>query len=74
MNPFQELHTGSFFGYEALFRDGKHCYHARAKTHGHLLAVTKKQLTVIIGECPSVAIRLLEAFSKHPEHKPLFTD
>ncbi len=65
MNTQQVLHQGDFFGDKALFgREGRHTCHARAQTYGHLLAITKKQLTAIIGECPSVAIRLLEAFAK----------
>lgn len=59
-----ELGEGDLFGDEALFNDQIHQYQARALTPCQLLTLTKKHLTAIISECPSVAINLLEAFAR----------
>lgn len=59
-----ELSVGDLFGDEALFNDQVHQYHAKCTSKCHLLMLTKKHLTAIISECPSVAINLLEAFAR----------
>lgn len=59
-----ELSEGDLFGDEALFNDQIHQYQAKCITKCHLLTLTKKHLTAIISECPTVAINLLEAFAK----------
>ena len=59
-----ELSEGDLFGDEALFNDQLHKYHAKSITKSYLLTLTKKHLTAIISECPSVAINLLEAFAR----------
>lgn len=59
-----ELSEGDLFGDEALFNDQIHQYHAKCITKCHLLTLTKKHLTAIISECPTVAINLLEAFAR----------
>ena len=59
-----ELNPGDLFGDEALFNDQAHKYHAKSKSKCQLLTLTKKHLTAIISECPSVAINLLEAFAR----------
>lgn len=68
MNPngdvLTRLSEGDLFGDEALFNDRIHLYQAKAATKCHLLTLTKKHLTAIISECPSVAINLLEAFAR----------
>ena len=62
--PLIELNSGDLFGDEALFKDQVHQYHAQAKVDSRLLSLTKKHLTTIIAECPSVAINLIEAFAR----------
>lgn len=68
ISPEQEilisLGEGDLFGDEALFNDQVHQYLAKTTSKSHLLALTKKHLTAIIAECPSVAINLLEAFAR----------
>lgn len=59
-----ELSEGDLFGDEALFNDQIHQYQAKCITKCHLLTLTKKHLTAIISECPTVAINLLEAFAR----------
>lgn len=59
-----ELGEGDLFGDEALFNDQLHQYQARCSSDCHLLTLTKKHITAIISECPSVAINLLEAFAR----------
>lgn len=59
-----ELSAGDLFGDEALFNDQTHQYHAKCSSKCQLLTLTKKHLTAIISECPSVAINLLEAFAR----------
>lgn len=59
-----ELGEGDLFGDEALFNDQIHQYQAKGLTSCQLLTLTKKHLTAIISECPSVAINLLEAFAR----------
>ena len=59
-----ELSEGDLFGDEALFNDQGHQYQAKCKSKCHLLTLTKKHLTAIISECPSVAMNLLEAFAR----------
>lgn len=58
-----ELSEGDLFGDEALFNDQLYHYKAKCLSKCHLLTLTKKHLTAIISECPSVAINLLEAFA-----------
>lgn len=58
------LKPGDSFGEVALFKNQKHTSYAQALTECHLLALTKKHLSAIIAECPSVAIKLLEDFAK----------
>ena len=62
-NLLIELGEGDLFGDEALFNDQLHQYQARCSSNCHLLTLTKKHITAIISECPSVAINLLEAFA-----------
>ncbi|MCH9631848.1 MAG: hypothetical protein S4CHLAM6_01660 [Chlamydiae bacterium] len=59
-----ELSEGDLFGDEALFNDQLHQYQAICSSSCHLLTLTKKHITAIISECPSVAINLLEAFAR----------
>ncbi len=69
LNPKGELLThlreGDIFGDEALLNDQTHQYQAKSAEKSHLLALTKKSLSTIISECPSVALNLLEAFARH---------
>ncbi len=65
LEPLTTLSPGGLFGDEALFGDTTHRYRAKTLEKCQLLALTKKHLTTIISECPSVAIHLLEAFAKH---------
>lgn len=59
-----ELGEGDLFGDEALFNDKSHQYKAKCTSDCQLMTLTKKHLTAIISECPSVAINLLEAFAR----------
>ncbi len=58
------LTPGEFFGDEALFQERPRAYDAICSTPLTLLALTRSHLLSIIAECPSVAIALLEAYTR----------
>lgn len=58
-----ELTDGAVFGHTALFAEQNYRFDAKCVKNSHLLAITKKHFSAIIGECPQVAIRLLGHFS-----------
>ncbi len=57
------LHEGDYFGDESLFNDQPRHYSAISQKNGLLLSLSRTHLLTIIGKSPSVAIRLLEAYS-----------
>ncbi len=59
-----ELPSGEFFGDEALFHERPRTYVAISKSPVTLLALSRSHLLSIIAECPSVAIALLEAYTR----------
>lgn len=59
-----ELSAGDFFGDESLFNERRRSYAALCKTKVELLSLSRSHLLSIIQECPSVALSLLESYSK----------
>ncbi|MFN0064912.1 MAG: cyclic nucleotide-binding domain-containing protein [Chlamydiales bacterium] len=59
------LLPGEFFGDEAIFNEKPRAYSANVKERVTLLALTRNQLLNIIGECPSVAVTLLQAYTEN---------
>lgn len=53
-----------FFGDEALFNDKPRQYGARCIEDTFLLSLSKTNLLTIISECPSVAVGLLQSYTK----------
>ena len=60
-----ELFIQDFFGDENLFHYKNRLYTAKTKTKAATLSLNKQQFQSIILECPSVAISLLELYSKN---------
>jgi CRP/FNR family transcriptional regulator, cyclic AMP receptor protein len=59
------LSKGEFFGDESLFNQGPRTYEATSLTQTNLLTLSRTNLLAVIAECPSVAINLLEVYTKH---------
>lgn len=64
-NLISELLPQDFFGDENLFHYKNRHYTAKTKTKTALLSLNKQKFHSIILECPSVAISLLELYSKN---------
>jgi len=64
-----ELTAGEFFGDEALFHEQPCAYEAICESPLTLLALSRSHLLSIIAECPTVAIALLEAYSRGTEFR-----
>lgn len=60
-----ELNTGDFFGDESLFNEKERGYGAHCKTKVELLSLSRPHLLSIINEFPSVALALLDSYSRH---------
>ena len=61
---FSELHSGGYFGDEALFNEEPRAYTAVCKTDSLLMTLSRSHLLSIISECPSVAIALIHAYTQ----------
>lgn len=59
------LSSGEFFGDEALFHEGPRAYEATSVSHLTLLALSRSHMLSIIAECPTVAVSLLEAYTRN---------
>ncbi|WP_213358362.1 cyclic nucleotide-binding domain-containing protein [Chlamydiifrater phoenicopteri] len=59
-----ELKPEECFGEESLFNNRFREYSALAKTFVRVLALSKGQFLSILEECPSVALSILELYSK----------
>jgi CRP/FNR family cyclic AMP-dependent transcriptional regulator len=59
-----KLSSNHYFGDESLFNEQPRTYSAICKTDTLLLSLSRSHLLSIISECPSVAIALLQAYSK----------
>lgn len=59
-----QLNPGEFFGDESLFHERPRTYEAICETPLTLLALSRSHLLSIISECPTVAIALLEAYTR----------
>lgn len=58
-----QLDPGDFFGDEALFNDRPRAYEAFCPEGTLLIALSRSHLLSILAECPTVALRLLEAYA-----------
>lgn len=63
-NYSETLGPGDLFGDVSLFKKIPYDYQAESKAQSTLIAITKKQISSILAECPSVAIQLLEQFAE----------
>lgn len=63
-NILATLEADDFFGEEALFSEQPRAYSAVCKTDVMVLALSKTNLLTIIFECPSVAVGLLQAYTR----------
>lgn len=59
-----ELQNSSYFGDESLFNEQPRAYSASCKTDSILLSLSRSHLLSIISECPSVAVALLQSYSR----------
>lgn len=64
-----ELSSGEFFGDESLFHEYPRAYEAICERAITLLALSRSHLSSIIAECPSVAMALLEAYTRNTEFR-----
>ncbi len=58
-----QLRDHDFFGDESLFNEEPRTYSAICTSKCQILCLSRTHLLTIINECPSVAVRLLEAYS-----------
>jgi len=58
------LKAHDHFGDESIFNDQPRSYSAKCTTDAILLTLSRSHLLSIISECPSVAISLLQSYSK----------
>ena len=63
--PIEELSITHFFGDESLFNEKPRLYNATCITDTLFMTLTRTSLMTIISECPSVAIMLLQNYSKN---------
>jgi CRP/FNR family transcriptional regulator len=63
------LQQEEFFGEEPLFNRLPRTYQAIADEQTLILSLTKSHLLTIISECPSVAIALLESYTKQTKNR-----
>lgn len=66
-----QLGEEDFFGEEALFLHETRAYSSIAKTQSLLLSIQRSHFYMILNECPSVAIALLEIFSANLTNRHL---
>ena len=59
-----QLYDGEFFGDESIFNNRPRSYIATSTTSSTLLAISRAHMLGIIEERPSVAVALLEMYSK----------
>lgn len=75
VNIFQDskelslLNGGEFFGDEAVFNEKNREYTAKCKTSVIALSLTRNHILGIIGECPSVAVALLECYTRKVSYR-----
>src|SRR3990172_10223913 len=60
----KELKQNDFFGDESLFNELPRSYKATCSDNCLFLTINKTNLLTIISECPSVAVSLLNSYSK----------
>ncbi|MCB1181663.1 MAG: cyclic nucleotide-binding domain-containing protein [Chlamydiia bacterium] len=58
------VNVGDFFGDESIFNERPRAYDAKCKTDVTVLNLSRSHLLSIISECPSVAIQLLEVYTR----------
>ncbi len=68
-NALAELIDSDFFGDESLFHERPRAYDAICETSLTLLALSRSHLLSIIAECPTVAIALLESYTRGTEFR-----
>jgi CRP/FNR family transcriptional regulator, cyclic AMP receptor protein len=65
----EELSETNYFGDESLFNEKPRLYNATCSTDALFMTLTRTNLMTIISECPSVAIMLLQNYSKNILYK-----
>lgn len=63
------LQQGEFFGDEAVFSEKNREYTAKCTTSVTALSLTRNHILGIIGECPSVAVALLECYTRKVSYR-----
>ena len=64
-SPLAELRSLEIFGDEGVLSEKRRSYDAFCQTDVLLLTLSHSHLLAILGECPSIAIQLLEAYASN---------
>lgn len=67
--PLAELRPLEIFGDEGVLSEKKRGYDAFCQTDAFLLTLSQSHLLAILGECPTVAITLLEMYAAHTDFR-----
>jgi CRP/FNR family cyclic AMP-dependent transcriptional regulator len=68
-SPLAELRTLEIFGDEGVLSEKRRGYDAFCQTDALLLTLSQSHLLAILGECPTVAIHLLETYAANVDFR-----